>query len=285
MLGNDLMGFHTRSFCNNFVESVERSLEAQTDRERNAVIRQGNTTLVEPFPISVDFDSISEAGSTAEVEKEMDNLRRELNLEGKVLGVGMDRMDYTKGIPQRLMALDMLLDENPQYRGKVVFVQAGMPSRTQIDAYQQIGKRIDDLMDSINDKYGTADWKPVVPMTRQLSYATLNALRRLAHFCIVSSLHDGMNLVAKEYAAARIDGDGVLILSEFTGAAVEMQDALLINPFDIRDFAGKIKQAIEMPEAERRSRMQNMRDIIDNNNIYRWGGSMVSRLISIAGPR
>ena len=283
MLGNDLMGFHTQSFCNNFVESVERSLGASIDRERTTITYKGNTTYVEPFPISIDYDSIAAQAATDEVAKEMENLKRELKLEGKILGIGMDRMDYTKGIPERLMALDRLFEENPEYRGKVVFVQAGMPSRTQIDTYKQIGQKIDDLMNSINDKYGNGVWKPVVPMTRQLSPAMMNALRRLARFCIVSSLHDGMNLVAKEYAAARIDSDGVLILSKFTGAAVEMQDALLINPFDNGDFANKIKQAIEMPEAERRQRMKNMRQIVRDNNIYRWGGSMVARLISIAG--
>jgi len=283
MLGNDLMGFHTRSFCNNFIESVERSLEAMTDRERSAIIRQGNTTIVEPFPISVDFDSIAEQASTKVVEREIESLRREFDLEGKYVGIGMDRMDYTKGIPERLQALDKFLKDNPKYKGKVVFIQAGMPSRTQIDTYKAIGQRIDDLMNGINDKYGTASWKPVIPMTRQLALETLNALRRLAHFCIVSSLHDGMNLVAKEYVSSRVDGDGVLILSQFTGAAVEMQDSLLINPYDISDFALKIKEAIEMPEAERRRRMKNMREIVADNNIYRWGGSMVSRLISIAG--
>ncbi len=283
MLGNDLMGFHTRSFCNNFVESVERSLEARTDRESSAIIRQGNTTIVQPFPISVDFDSLSEQAGAEAVESEIASLRREFDLEGKYIGIGMDRMDYTKGIPERLQALDKLLEDNPSYRGKVVFIQAGMPSRTQIDTYKEIGQRIDDLMNGINDKYGTDSWKPVIPMTRQLAPLTLNALRRLAHFCIVSSLHDGMNLVAKEYVSARVDGDGVLILSQFTGAAVEMQDALLINPYDISDFAGKIKAAIEMPEVERRRRMRNMREIVAGNNIYRWGASMVSRLISIAG--
>ncbi len=283
MLGNDLMGFHTRSFCNNFIESVERSLEARTDRESSAIVRQGNTTVVEPFPISVDFDSLSRQAGTKAVENEMENLTREFNLEGKYLGVGMDRMDYTKGIPERLMALDKFLEDNPEYRGKVVFIQAGMPSRTQIDTYQEIGQRIDDLMSGINEKYGTDSWQPVIPMMRQLSRETLNALRRLARFCVVSSLHDGMNLVAKEYVAARVDGDGILILSRFTGAAVEMQDALLINPYAISEFAGKIKEAIEMPEAERRRRMKNMREIVAGNNIYRWGGSMVSRLISIAG--
>jgi trehalose 6-phosphate synthase len=181
------------------------------------------------------------------------------------------------------MALDKFLEDNPKYRGKVVFVQAGMPSRTQIDTYKQIGKRIDDLMNGMNEKYGTDSWKPVVAMTRQLSPVTLHALRRLANFCIVSSLHDGMNLVAKEYAASRVDGDGVLILSKFTGAAVEMADSLLVNPYDISDFAVKIKEAVEMPEAERRRRMKNMRDIVADNNIYKWAGTMVSRLMEITG--
>jgi len=283
MLGNDLMGFHTRSFCDNFIDSVERSLEAMTDRENSAIIRKGNTTIVEPFPISVDFDSISAEADTEAVKKEMANLTREFNLEGKYLGVGMDRMDYTKGIPERLMALEKFLEDNPEYRGKVVFIQAGMPSRTQIDTYKDIGQKIDGLMDGINKKYGTDAWQPVIAMTRQLSRETLNALRRLARFCVVSSLHDGMNLVAKEFVSARTDGDGVLILSRFTGAAVEMQDALLINPYAVSEFADRIKEAIEMPDTERRRRMKNMRKIVAGNNIYRWGGSMVSRLISIAG--
>jgi trehalose 6-phosphate synthase len=140
-------------------------------------------------------------------------------------------------------------------------------------------------VNGINIKYGTESWQPVIPMMRQLSPETLNALRRLAHFCIVSSLHDGMNLVAKEYVAARVDGDGVLVLSKFTGAAAELPDALLINPYAISEFAVKIKEAIEMPEKERRRRMKKMREIVAANNIYRWGGAIVSRLISIAGGR
>jgi trehalose 6-phosphate synthase len=281
MLGNDLMGFHIRDFCNNFLDCAERILGAEIDRENSIITYRGNTTEVKPFPISVDFDNLSEEADTEEVEKEMEKLYKELDLDGKYLGVGMDRMDYTKGIPERLMALDKFLEDNPKYRGKVVFVQAGMPSRTQIDTYKQIGQRIDDLMDGLNEKYGTDSWQPVVAMTRQLSPVTLHALRRLANFCIVSSLHDGMNLVAKEYVASRIDGDGVLILSKFTGAAVEMQDSLLVNPYDISDFAVKIKEAVAMPEGERRRRMKNMRAIVSDNNIYKWAGTMVSRLMEI----
>ena len=157
-----------------------------------------------------------------------------------------------------------------------------MPSRTQIESYQDLMQRTDDLANSINDKYGTASWKPVIMLTRQLTLPALNALRRLAHFCVVSSLHDGMNLVAKEYVSARTDEDGVLILSKFTGAAVELTDSLLINPFSIVEFAAKIKEAIEMPKVERQRRMKAMREIVADNNIYRWGADNVDRLISVA---
>ena len=283
LLGNDLLGFHTQSFCNNFLETVEHSLEAKIDRQRLAVVYQGKATLVQPFPISVDFERLSQEAGTEAVEREMDSLRHEFGLEGKYIGIGMDRIDYTKGIPERLQALDKFLEDFPSYRGKVVFIQASMPSRTQIESYQEINQRIDDLTRSINDKYGNDSWKPVIPLTKSLASSTLAALRRLANFCVVSSLHDGMNLVAKEFVASRVDGDGVLILSQFTGAATELQDALLINPYATGEFARKIKEAIEMPEVERRQRMKAMREIVASNNIYRWGASIVSKLISIAG--
>ena len=282
MLGSDLLGFHTRSFCLNFIDSVERTLEARTDREKSAVFHRGGATFVEPFPISVDFDGISEQAADKAVAREMARLHRKLGLDGKLLGIGTDRLDYTKGIPERLVALDRFLADNPAYLGKVVFVQAGMPSRTGIGAYRQAARRIDGLIRSINARYASGDWRPIVPMTRQLSHDTLNALRRLARFCLVSSVHDGMNLVAKEYVAARSDGDGVLVLSRFTGAAEEMTDALLMNPYDTGEFAARIKEAIEMPEAERRRRMKNLRRTVAVNNIYRWGADMVAMLISIA---
>ena len=283
LLGNDLLGFHIQSFCKNFLETVEHGLESRVDREKFATVYRGKTTLVQPFPISVDFDGLSQEAGTEAVEREMDNIRHEFDLEGKYVGVGMDRIDYTKGIPERLQALDKFLEYFPDYRGKVVFIQAGMPSRTQIESYQNLNQRMEELTRQINDKYGNDSWKPVIPLTRQLTHSTLAALRRLANFCVVSSLHDGMNLVAKEFVASRVDGDGVLILSQFAGAAAELQEAILINPFAIDEFARKIKEAIEMPEMERRRRMKNMRETVASNNIYRWGGSIVSKLISMAG--
>jgi alpha,alpha-trehalose-phosphate synthase [UDP-forming] len=282
LLGNDLLGFHIRSYCRNFIESAGRGTDANIEYKKGVIDHAKHITYVGAFPISVDFDAISEQAGTEEVEREMDNLRREFDLNGKYVGIGMDRLDYTKGIPERLQALDKFLEDNPGYRGKVVYIMAGMPSRKEIGAYEALGQRVDDLISGINARYGTASWKPVIPMMRQLAPVTISALRRLAHFCVVSSLHDGMNLVSKEYVSARIDGDGVLILSKFAGAAEELTDALLINPYDIGGFAGTIKEAIEMPEAERRRRMANMRKTVAANNIYRWGASMISRLISIA---
>jgi trehalose 6-phosphate synthase len=236
LLGNDLMGFHTQSFGNNFLETAEHSPETEIDRHKSTIVNRGTVTLVQPFPINVDFEQLSQEAKTEAVEKEMDSLRHELDLEGKYVGIGMDRIDYTKGIPERLQALDKFFEDFPTYRGKVDFIQAGMPSRTQIETYQDIHQRIENLMKSINDKYGNDSWKPIIPLTRQLSLPTLAALRRLADFCVVSSLYDGLNLV----------------------------------------------EAIEMPEAERRRRMKTMRETVASNNIYRWGASMVSQLISIA---
>jgi alpha,alpha-trehalose-phosphate synthase [UDP-forming] len=282
LLGNDLLGFHIPSYCRSFMESAGHVAGAKIDSKKEMIDRAKHITHIGAFPISVDFDAISEQAGTAEVRREMDRLSRELGLEGKYVGLGMDRLDYTKGIPERLQALDRFLADNTGYRGRVVYIMAGMPSRAEIGTYEELGRRVATLIDGINARYGTAAWQPVIPMMRQLAPVTLHALRRLAHFCLVSSLHDGMNLVSKEYVSARTDGDGVLILSKFAGSAEELKDALLIDPYNLDQLAFTIKEAIEMPEEERRRRMANMRRTVAANNIYRWGGSIISRLISIA---
>jgi trehalose 6-phosphate synthase len=282
LLGNDLLGFHIRSYGRNFMASAGHLPGAKINDKKSTIEYAGHITHIGAFPISVDFKAIAEQAGTDEVKREMEDLRREFDLEGKYVGIGMDRLDYTKGIPERLRALDRFFEENPRYRGRVVYIMAGMPSRTDIGAYGELTQRVDALTNGINARYGTASWKPVIPMMRQLTPVELNALRRLAHFCLVSSLHDGMNLVSKEYVAARIDGDGVLILSKFTGAAEELKDAWLIDPHDIGGLAAAIKEAIEMPEAEKKRLMANMRKTVAANNIYRWGASILSRLTSIA---
>jgi trehalose 6-phosphate synthase len=201
-----------------------------------------------------------------------------------VLGIGIDRIDYTKGIPERLRALDRFLEINRDYRERLVFVQIGVPNRVHVRAYQVLDEEIDRLVESINWKWSTDTLQPIVYLKRQHSEVEMIGLHRLAQFCIVSSLDDGMNLVAKEFAASRIDDDGVLILSRFTGAARELSTALLVNPFAVDAMAAAVQQALEMPEEERRKRMQKMRSVVAEHNVYRWAGKLLSALVNFEFP-
>ena len=279
LLGNDLLGFHLRQHCLNFLDTVDRTMEAKADRERFEVTRGGRTTSVRPFPISIDFEEQNATAQTPETEQEMARWRRRLGLRDEFVGIGIDRMDYTKGIAERLRALDRFLTRYPDYRERLVFVQVGVPSRTRIRQYKLLEEEIVELVDEINWKWAAGSWRPVIFIERHLERVPLAALHRLAHFAIVSSLHDGMNLVAKEYVGSRFDGDGVLILSDFTGASRELTDAIIVNPFDEEELAEAIRQALEMPEEARRKRMQKMREVVAENNIYRWAGKIISALL------
>jgi trehalose 6-phosphate synthase len=234
---------------------------------------------VRPFPISIDFEEQTAIAQSQETEQEMAQWRRRLGLRDEFVGLGIDRIDYTKGIAERLRALDRFLTKYPDYRERLVFVQVGVPSRTRIREYKQLEEEIVELVDEINWKWAAGSWRPVIYIERHLDRVPLAALHRLADFAIVSSLHDGMNLVAKEYVGSRFDEDGVLILSEFAGASRELTDAIIVNPFDEEGLAEAIRQALEMPEEARRKRMQKMRDVVAENNIYRWAGKIVSALL------
>ena len=282
LLGNDMLGFHIGDHCNNFLESVDRTMDGRVDFDYSLVNYRGDRTLVRPFPISVDFEQIDEDARSAYVTEEMERLSDELNLGGMLVGLGIDRIDYTKGIPHRFRAIGRFLEKYPQYIGKVVFVQAGVISRSEVDAYQQLAEQIDQLLEEINARFSRGEWHPIIYMPTDLPNVTLMALRRLARFCVVSSLHDGMNLVAKEYVASRFDEDGVLILSPFTGAAHELTDALLVNPYATERFADAILEAVEMPRQERRSRMVQMRAIVRENNIYKWAARLLIDLVQSA---
>ena len=279
LLGNDMLGFHIGDHCNNFLDTVSRNLPGQVDHRYSRVTYKDELSVVRPFPISVDFEQISHDAEGKDVDEEMDRLTDELNLGGKLVGLGIDRIDYTKGIPHRFRAMGRFLEKYPEYIGKVVLVQAGVMTRIQVDAYQQLAAQIEDLLEEINGKFGRDGWNPIIYMPTDLPDVQLLALRRLARFCVVSSLHDGMNLVAKEYVASRFDEDGVLILSPFTGAAQELTDALIVNPYATEQFADAIHQAVEMPYQERRSRMVQMREIVRENNIYKWAALMVVDLM------
>lgn len=279
LLGNDMLGFHIGDHCNNFLDTVSRTLTSRVDHEYSRISYKDELTVVRPFPISVDFEQINQDAEGQYVDEEMDRLTDELNLGGKLIGLGIDRIDYTKGIPHRFRAMGRFLEKYPEYIGKVVLVQAGVISRIQVDAYQQLSAQIEELLEEINGKFGRDGWLPIIYMPTDLPDVTLMALRRMARFCVVSSLHDGMNLVAKEYVASRFDEDGVLILSPFTGAAQELTDALIVNPYAIEQFADAIHQAVEMPYEERRFRMVQMREIVRENNIYKWAALMVEDLM------
>jgi alpha,alpha-trehalose-phosphate synthase [UDP-forming] len=281
LLGNDLLGFHLRYHSRNFVDSVHMGIEARADQTGFDLTRNGHTTLVRAFPISIDFEEFAALADGAEVAAEREKWIRELNLEGKLVGAGIDRIDYTKGIPERLRAVDRLLEQSPEFRGQLVFVQIGVPSRAEIPSYQALDDEIAHLTDQINQRWGTETWKPIALCKDQYDGASMVALHRLANFCVVSSLHDGMNLVAKEFAASRTDEDGVLVLSRFAGAAREMSGALLVNPFAIEELAAAYRDALKMPEEERKRRMRKLRAQVSQNNIYRWASELFSALLRL----
>ncbi|MBI2852839.1 MAG: trehalose-6-phosphate synthase [Chloroflexi bacterium] len=285
LLGNDLLGFHIRYHCSNFMDTVDTGIEAKVDWERYEITRGGRTTAIRPFPISVDFENISEGAKRDEVLAEIERLKKRLGIGDEKIGIGLDRIDYTKGIPERFKAIDCLFEKYPQYKGKIVFVQAGVPSRTHVKAYQLLNKEIDELVEEINWKYSEGHWKPIIWLREHCPPVTLEALMRMADYCVVSSLHDGMNLVAKEFVASRSDEDGVLILSRFTGAARELADALLINPYAIDHFAEAIRNALEMPFEERQLRMNKMREVVRENNIYKWAADIISDLVKFEAGR
>lgn len=279
LLGNDLLGFHIAGHCNNFLSTANQALASKVDYERSLVSHRGGSTLVRPFPISVDFEQICQDAQSPDVAEEMERLSNELQLGGMLVGLGIDRIDYTKGIPHRFRAIGRFLEKYPEYIEKVVFVQAGVMSRTGVDAYQQLAEQIEKLLAEINGRFGRRGWQPIIYMPTDLPNVSLLALRRLACFCVVSSLHDGMNLVAKEYVASRFDEDGVLILSPFTGAAHELTDALIVNPYATEHFADAFRDAVEMPRDERRTRMVRMRAVVQENNIYKWAAGLLVDLL------
>lgn len=278
LLGNDLLGFHVRYHCTNFLDTVDRNVEALVDMEHGVITRAGHATKVRPFPISIDFAEHTRIASSAEVSAATTKWMREIGRPPELLGIGIDRVDYTKGIPERLAALDHLLEDRPEYIGRLTFVQVGVPSRTAISGYDDLNTRLMQQVNALNRKWGRGSWRPVVFVHRHVDKTDLIALHLMADFCMVSSLHDGMNLVAKEFVASRIDADGVLILSAFTGAARELTEALIVNPFAIEEMASAMHEALTMPAPERRRRMNRCRATVSANNIYRWAGKIVNTL-------
>ena len=283
LLGADLIGFHIQSHCNNFLETVDRVVESRVDWEHFSALRQDHRTLVRPFPISVAFTEDDAAGiNNAGFDYlERSALLRSLGVEATFMGIGVDRVDYTKGILERFLAIERFLEKFPSYQGKFTFVQIGAPSRTHIKRYHDLLAEVEAEAERINWRFQGGKWKPIVFLKRQHSHQEIEPYYRAADLCLVTSLHDGMNLVAKEFLAARRDERGVLILSQFTGAARELRDALLVNPYDIDQTAEAIRAALEMEPEDKQLRMHRMRKYIKEHNIYQWAGNLITELVEL----
>jgi trehalose 6-phosphate synthase len=282
LLGADLIGFHVRAHCNNFLHTVDHALEARIDWEHFTVTRNDHQSHVLPFPISVELKrDASEHPGERSVEEERRATLKELNLETTWIGVGVDRVDYTKGIIERFQAVESFLARYPEFQGKFTFIELGAPSRSEIKRYAEFQAEVESEAARINGRFAGGQWKPIVLLLSQHSRHEVQRYYRIAHLCMVTSLHDGMNLVAKEYVAAQQEEQGVLILSRFTGASRELRDAIVVNPYDIEATGEAIVQALRMESSERMERMRRMRAIVKEHNIYWWASSLIGALCEL----
>jgi len=276
LLMADILGFHTLYHCQNFLATLDRFIECQVDHERMTVALQGHICHVAAYPISIEWPP-RWLKSLPDIQQSRRAVRERFGIaEHVTLGLGVERWDFTKGVIERCLALELLLEQNPRLRGQVTLLQIAAPSRSKLAAYQALQRATLGEVERINARFATAEWKPIVLIGKHQPPEQVFELYRAADFCIVNSLHDGMNLVAKEFVAARDDEDGVLILSTFAGAARELVEAILVNPFDVAETAAAIRRALEMPREQRLLRMQLMRRTIKENNVYRWAGRMLT---------
>jgi trehalose-6-phosphate synthase len=275
MLSADILGFHTRYHCQNFLDAVDRFVECQIDHEHMTVTLQGRVCRVAPYPISIEWpprwlQDLPDVSACRAAVRERYRIGPDV-----VIGLGVERWDFTKGIVERFQALEALLERNPRHRGRITFLQIASPSRSQLPAYKALQEQTQSEVERINAKFAEGDWRPIVLIGEHQEPRSVFELYRAADFCLVNSLHDGMNLVAKEFVASREDEDGVLILSTFAGASRELTEAVLINPFDVNETAEAMEIAMRMGRDERRDRMSLMRRTVKENNVYRWAGRML----------
>ncbi len=280
LLGADLIGFHIQFHCNNFLETVDRYLESKINWDQFNVERLGGVTSVKPFPISIAFPNLP--ANASEISQSQKAFReivfKKIGFSTKYFGVGVDRIDYTKGILERFLAVERFFEKYPDFIGQFTFVGLGAPSRTHIKRYHDLISELDETVDKINWRFQTKSWKPIVFLKAHHSHEQINPFYKTADLCMVTSLHDGMNLVAKEFVASRVDNDGVLILSQFTGASRELQDAIIVNPYSIEEMADAIHSALIMKHKERSERMTRMQNILKERNVYRWAANIITTL-------
>lgn len=275
LLGSSILGFHTRFHCNNFIDTVDRMLEARIERETSQICFGGQSTAIKTYPISIEWPG-KWAGHPRPIHEVRADIRRQNEMpEDLRLGIGVDRLDYTKGIVERFYAIERLLEKKPEWIGQFTFVQIAAPSRSNIEQYKNFEAQVRETAARINARFARPGYQAICLKVQHHEPEQVFEYFRACDVCMVTSLHDGMNLVAKEFVAARDDENGVLILSQFTGAAREMEEALIVNPYDIDQCASALHLALEMPLDEQRARLRSMRGWIQEFNVYRWAGRML----------
>ncbi|OPY60229.1 MAG: Trehalose-phosphate synthase [Syntrophorhabdaceae bacterium PtaU1.Bin034] len=285
MLGADLIGFHIQFFCNNFLDTVDRFLESQIDWEEFSVRRGEHRALIKAFPISVGFDEGSPGHRDPRDKAALrETILKEIGIQATYIGVGVDRIDYTKGIPERFRAIERFLEKHEEFVEGFTFIELGAPSRDHIKKYREVMMETEEIVEKVNWRFQTKKWKPIVYLKAHHSHEEIRRYYETADLCMVTSLHDGMNLVAKEFVATKSDYDGVLILSQFAGASRELKDAIIVNPYDIEEMADAIKSALTLDPSERRERMKRMHAIVTERNIYRWAGKLIGELTQVRLP-
>ncbi|MEX0911942.1 MAG: trehalose-6-phosphate synthase [Gemmatimonadota bacterium] len=268
LMANDLVGFQLPAFADNFLRCVQTMTDADVDWRSRSVMLDGRRCHVRSFPISIDVEAFRSAASGPDAEVQMKRIRDRYTPTGGTIGLGVDRLDYSKGIPEKLKALEFLWERYPEFRERITFIQVAVPSRSDIEAYDELTRKVEKQVAEINDRFGTEEWRPIHLIKQSLPSGRLAVLYRLADFCIVSSLQDGMNLVAKEYVASQVDRQGILLLSRFTGAAEEMPQATLVNPYDPEQMALEIRDALAIPPEERAELMASLQGSL--RSIFDW---------------
>jgi trehalose 6-phosphate synthase len=280
MLGADLAGFHSLRYCRNFLASCAEILDCAVDYEQMLVTFDGRVTRVRRYPISIEWPV------EAATREEGRRVRHDRGIPQEAhVALGVDRIDYTKGLIERMGGIERYLERHSDAAGRFFFIELASPSRTEIESYRELDAVLESRVEEINDRFGTAEWKPVILERRVLPLEELRAHYAAADSCLVTPLHDGMNLVAKEYVGSCIDDRGALILSEFTGAAEELQEALFVNPYDADGIANALEKAIAMPEEERVHRMSALRRRVAENTIYDWAASIIEDTLEVGRSR
>lgn len=280
MLGADLISFHTQFHCNNFIDTIGRELESLIDLEQFSVTRKRHTSYIKPFPISIAFpNGLNMNDESSQIGED---IKKDLKIKAKYIGVGVDRLDYTKGIIERFKAVELFLEKNPSFKNNFVFIEVSPISRGVIKRYQEFNDEVTKEVERINNKFKNGDWKPIILLKKRHSHQEVNQFYKLANICLVTSLHDGMNLVAKEFVAARDDEKGVLILSQFAGASRDLKDAFIVNPYNIEQVSEAIKEGLKMPQNEQARKMRKMREGIKDYNVYRWSADILKTIAGLS---